>query len=97
MFLLLSRYLKPPAEIDRVLPAHRAFLDEHYASGAFVLSGPMEPRVGGVIVTADMPRERVDAILASDPFVREAISAYDIVEFKATKMAPWFITSPVGS
>jgi uncharacterized protein YciI len=85
MFLLLSRYLKPVEEIDRVLPEHRAFLDRHYEAGDFLVSGPLEPRTGGVIVTFPMSRERVESILAHDPFVREGVSKYDIIEFKPTK------------
>lgn len=90
MFLLLSRYLKSTEEIDRVLPAHRAFLDRYYQSGLFIISGPQEPRVGGVIVTRDATRAEIDAALAEDPFMREEISAYDILEFKVTKKADWF-------
>lgn len=85
MFLLLSRYLKPVEEIDRVLPEHRAFLDRHYEAGDFLVSGPLEPRTGGVIVTFSMTREHVESILAHDPFVREGVSEYEIVEFKPTK------------
>lgn len=90
MFLLLSRYVKPLEEIDRVLPAHREFLDRHYKSGLFIVSGPLNPRTGGVILTADVPREQIDAVLAEDPFVTERISEYDIIEFNATKRAEWF-------
>lgn len=85
MFLLLSRYLKTIEEIERVLPEHRAFLDRHYAAGHFVVSGPLEPRTGGVIVTCTMPRAQLESILADDPFVLEAISAYEILEFRPTK------------
>jgi uncharacterized protein YciI len=94
MFLLLSRYVKPVKEIDRVLPEHREFLDRYYKSGLFVVSGPLNPRTGGVIVTADAPREVIDAALAEDPFVREGVSEYDIVEFNATKRAEWFNPKP---
>lgn len=90
MFLLLSRYLKSVEEIDRVLPAHREFLDRNYKSGLFIVSGPQEPRVGGVIVTADVSREVIDAALAEDPFIREGISEYEIIEFRITKKAEWF-------
>lgn len=90
MFLLLSRYLKAVDEIDRVLPEHRAFLERYYKSGLFIVSGPQEPRIGGVIVTADVPRSAIDEALAKDPFVREGISAYEIIEFKITKRADWF-------
>lgn len=90
MFLLLSRYLKPIDEIERVLPAHRAFLDRCYESGLFIVSGPQEPRSGGVIVAADAPRSRIEEALTQDPFVREGISEYEIIEFHATKRAGWF-------
>ncbi|MBV8637702.1 MAG: hypothetical protein JO322_06415 [Candidatus Eremiobacteraeota bacterium] len=85
MFLLISRYLKPPEEVDRWLPAHREFLDRHYAAGQFLVSGPFVPRTGGIIVTMPMRREEVDAILAEDPFVREGVSEYDVLEMKPTK------------
>ena len=90
MFLLLSRYLKSVEEIERVLPEHRAFLDRQYARGMFIVSGPQVPRTGGVIVAADVSRTEIDAALAEDPFIREGISEYDIIEFQATKQAPWF-------
>jgi len=88
MFLLLSRYVKPLPEVERWLPDHRAFLDRHYAAGHFVVSGPLEPRTGGVIVVGDMDRSAVEAMLEEDPFAREGVSEYEIVEFRATKSAP---------
>lgn len=90
MFLLLSRYVKPVEEIDRVLPEHRAFLDRYYENGLFVVSGPQEPRSGGVILTRDATRDEIEAALAEDPFVREGVSAYEILEFRVTKSAQWF-------
>lgn len=85
MFLLLSQYVKPLEEVDRVVAEHRSFLDRYYANGLFVLSGPQEPRIGGVIVTRDATRPEVERALAEDPFVREGISEYEIIEFNATK------------
>ncbi len=91
MFLLLSRYLKPTEEVDRFIPEHRAFLDRYYDSGLFIVSGPQQPRTGGVIVTADAPRDVIEAALREDPFVRENISEYQIIEFTATKRAERFL------
>ena len=85
MYLLLSRYTKPLAEVDRHVIAHRAFLDRYYASGDLIVSGPMEPREGGVIIANTMPRERLDAMLAEDPFVRERVSEYQVIEFHAAR------------
>ena len=85
MYLLLSRYTKPLAEVDRHLVAHRTFLDRYYASGDLIVSGPMDPREGGVIIANTMPRERLDAILAEDPFVRAGVSEYRVIEFHAAR------------
>jgi uncharacterized protein YciI len=90
MFLLLSRYLKPSDDVDRALAAHREFLDRYYKAGLFIVSGPQNPRTGGVIVTAECTRDEVEAALAEDPFLREGISEYQIVEFAVTKQVDWF-------
>ena len=90
MFLLLSRYVKSLEEVNRVLEEHRAFLDRYYESGLFVASGPLEPRTGGVILTVDCPRDVIDRALAEDPFIREGVSEYDIIEFTATKRSARF-------
>jgi uncharacterized protein YciI len=85
MVVLLSRYLKPLDEVDKVVGEHRAFLEKHYASGDLLISGPQNPRTGGVIVTKEMTRAAVDAMLANDPFVREGVSEYQIIEFNPTR------------
>jgi uncharacterized protein YciI len=90
MFLVLSRYVKPIEEVDRFIPEHRAFLARYYNSGLFIVSGPFQPRTGGLILTADASREAIEAALAEDPFVRENIAEYDIREFTPTKGAEWF-------
>jgi uncharacterized protein YciI len=91
VFVILSRYLKPLDELDGVLPAHRAFLDKYYAEGLLIASGPQNPRTGGVIITADAPRERIEAMLAEDPFVRHGCAEYHVIEFSAVKHAEWFV------
>ena len=85
MFILLSRYLVPLDEVDRWVPEHRAFLERHFEAHHLLTSGPQEPRTGGVIVTHDMTRAEVDAMLAEDPFVREGVSEYQVIEFKRTR------------
>ena len=80
MYLLVSRYTAPQERIEELLPAHRAFLEERYAAGDFVLSGRREPWDGGVIVAASMPRERLDSLLAEDPFA--AVAETDVIEFE---------------
>jgi uncharacterized protein YciI len=88
MFLLHLTYIKPLAEIDRLIPEHRAYLERHYASGCFLLSGRREPRTGGVIVARAGSLTEIESIVAEDPFSREGAARYEIVEFLPSMTAP---------
>ncbi|MFM0135870.1 YciI family protein [Caballeronia grimmiae] len=88
MYVINLRYTGALAEIDDALEEHRAFLERHFAAGVFVMAGPKVPRDGGVIIATGVDRERLDAIIAEDPFARQQLAHYDITEFKATRLAP---------
>lgn len=81
MFIVSLHYIKSLNEVDRFVGEHRAFLERHYASGHFLLSGRKEPRTGGIILVNAKSRSEVEDIVRHDPFHREQIAAYDIVEF----------------
>ena len=89
MFILISRYLKPLPEIDRALAEHRLYLKTFYDRGIFHASGGREPRNGGVII-ASGTRADIDAFVASDPFVREGLAEYDIIEFNLAMQSDAF-------
>ena len=84
MFIAILTYKKPLEEVDRFLQAHRDYLAEHYAAGDFIASGPQNPRIGGVIMLTAESRNKVDAILACDPFNINGIADYQIIGFTPT-------------
>jgi uncharacterized protein YciI len=87
VFIILLSYIRPLQEIDRLLADHRSFLERHYASGHFLLSGRKEPRTGGVILAKAKNRDEVEAIIRSDPFYVAQTAEYEIVEFTPTMNA----------
>ena len=87
MFLILLTYKKPLADVDHFVAEHRAFLERHYASGEFLLSGRKEPRTGGVILAQANLRSDIEDIICRDPFHREGMADYEIVEFLPTMAA----------
>lgn len=91
MFIATLTYKKPLSEVDKYLQAHRNYLDEHYASGDIITSGPRTPRTGGVIMIKAGSRESVDRIIAQDPFNINGIADYQIVEFTPTKFCNDFL------
>lgn len=90
MFVILVNYVKPIEEVDRHLAAHRAFLDQHYAAGSLICSGPQNPRTGGVIVSRAATRAEAERVVAQDPFRIHGIAEYTLIEFSPVKFAEGF-------
>ena len=87
MFILELSYIAPLDEVDRVRDEHMAWVATQYEAGRFLASGAKVPRTGGVILAKAMPRAALDDVIASDPFTRAGVAAYDVTEFAATTVA----------
>ena len=87
MYVLIVEYLVPLERVDELRPAHLEYLGRHYADGTFLVSGRQDPPAGGVIIAADVDREQLDAITASDPYVTEGAARYRVVRFNASQVA----------
>jgi uncharacterized protein YciI len=87
MFVIELTYTAPLAEIDRHMKAHVAFLDRHYASGRFVVSGRKIPRDGGIIIATGASKAEIEALVREDPFVARGLAEFRVVEFRASQRA----------
>ena len=88
MFIILLNYIKPVEAVDEVFPAHFNYLERYYQLDKFILSGRKRPRTGGVILCQAQDKDEVWAIIAEDPFYREQVAEYDVLEFLPSKAAP---------
>ncbi|MBI5497287.1 MAG: hypothetical protein HY904_19895 [Deltaproteobacteria bacterium] len=84
MFVVLLRYTKPLAEVDRLMDRHVAFLEPHLRAGTFAAAGRQLPRTGGVILARGLTRDALEALLQTDPFVQEGAATFEIVEFRTS-------------
>ncbi|KOV76695.1 YciI family protein [Nocardia sp. NRRL S-836] len=87
MFIVLLNYVAPLEQIDYALPDHRAWVEQQYERGLFLASGRQVPRTGGVIITRPMPRGKLEALLATDPWVEQGLVKHQVLEFEATRTA----------
>ncbi|OKJ06051.1 YciI family protein [Kitasatospora sp. CB01950] len=88
MFILELTYTAPLERIDALLPAHVAWLEQHYANGTFLASGRKVPRDGGVIIAVAENRDAIEALAATDPFAQAGATACRITEFVPTTTGP---------
>ena len=87
MFVIELVYTADLSEIDGAMKAHVAWLNQHYASGTFVLSGRKVPRDGGIIIATGDDRAAIEAIVAADPFVARGLATARVIEFRASQRA----------
>jgi uncharacterized protein YciI len=85
MIIIQLTYKTPISEVDKYLQAHREFLDYHYKQGLLIVSGPMKPRTGGIIIAASNNKEQVESIFKQDPYYLAEIADYQFIEFTPVK------------
>lgn len=81
MFIVQLTYKTPISEVDKYLQAHREFLDYHYKQGLFLVSGPMKPRTGGILIALTKDRALLESVLKQDPYALAEIADYELIEF----------------
>jgi uncharacterized protein YciI len=85
MFIILLKYKKDLQIVDDYLGEHRAYLETGYQKDYLVVSGPFNPREGGVLVSQLKDRAQVEEFIANDPFKINDIAEYEILEFSPVK------------
>ena len=89
MFLVTLTYIRPIEEVEAKTVEHREWLDQHLTSGLMILTGPMIPRTGGVLIArGGGTKDDLAAILRDYPFQVHGLADYVITEFKAGKFHP---------
>lgn len=87
MFIVELIYKAELAEIDAAMKPHMAYVNKHYASGRFVMSGRKVPRDGGVILVTGHNREEVEALIREDPFVSRGLADFRLIQFRVSQRA----------
>jgi uncharacterized protein YciI len=90
MFIISLTYTKSIEAIEKELANHSKFLDKYYSLGLLICSGRKQPRTGGVIISKSTSREDVEKMISEDPFYKNQLAEYELIELIPTKYAPEF-------
>ena len=91
MYLMISTYLKPLAEVDAARDEHLAFIAGLEARGLVVSAGRQDPPKGGVILfDVDSEAEALE-LIAEDPYVKRGLASYEPTGWKPSRgvLADW--------
>lgn len=79
----------------QVRPEHRAYLAARAEAGELLGSGPFADGAPGALLVLDVPdRERLDQLLADDPFARAGVIADVDVRAWDVVIGPWSQARP---
>lgn len=90
MFIIEISYKSSLEDIDKYLAEHRSFLEIGYKNNYFIVSGPQNPRIGGIIISQLNDRDQLENILKKDPFNIHNLADYKFIEFNPVKYHPDF-------
>ena len=85
MFVIELKYKVAIEKVDQYLIEHRNFLEAGYQKNYFIVSGPKNPRTGGIILSQLKDRTQLEKILSEDPFLLQGVADYEIMEFTPVK------------
>lgn len=94
-FMIEITYRIPVEEIGARVDLHRAYVQEGFDRGLLLISGPMNPRTGGIVIARASSLEEITAFFAQDPYALQGLADYRFVEFVPVKFAS-LIASWVG-
>lgn len=84
-FVVFIHYDVPLEKIDSIVQDHRNFLQQGYESGMLLMSGPLNPRNGGLVVCRATDAQEVISFFENDPYHLNNFAHYEIVEFNPVK------------
>lgn len=94
LHILTLTYLQNAEAVAAIRPRHVNWVRDQIDAGRILIAGPKTSGGGGVIVTANLSDERVDELIATDPWVGAGIVRYDRVSVDAKHTAPGVVADP---
>jgi len=92
-FVVEVTYKVPAEELGETVNEHRAFLQTGFDKGWLLMSGPQNPRIGGIIIARAPSSEALVQFFANDPYKVKWLAEYRMIEFDPIKrqdfMLPW--------
>jgi uncharacterized protein YciI len=87
VYLMISTYQKPLAEVDQARDAHLAFIAGLEERGLAVTAGRQDPPVGGVILLDVDTEAQAQELIAQDPYVLRGLATYAAVGWQISRGA----------
>jgi uncharacterized protein YciI len=91
VYLMISTYRAPLAEVDAARDDHLRYLDDLERRGLVVSAGRQNPPIGGIILFNVDSEAEARALLEDDPYVLRGLADYEARGWTPTRgvLASW--------
>ncbi len=80
MFIVLLKFSGDKGRAAAFMDGHKAWVKRGFDDGVFLLSGSLQPGLGGGILAHNTSLAELRARVADDPFVAEKVVAAEILD-----------------
>ena len=80
MFIVMLKFSDNKEQVPQFMEAHKAWLNQGFSDGVFVLAGTLQPNLGGGVMAINCSREELEVRVSEDPFVAENVVTAEIIE-----------------
>lgn len=88
-FVVIITYVKPFANFESLLPAHREHLQRGVEAGLLLVSGPQLPRTGGILIVRADSLDALEQFIAADPYAINRVATFQAIEFVPGRHQPF--------
>ncbi len=88
-FLVFINYKVPVDQLGETVQQHRDFLQTGYERGWLLMSGPRNPKTGGIVVARAPSQADLVDFFKDDPYKILGLADHEFLEFDPVKHQPW--------
>ena len=88
MFIVLLRFSDNKGKAGEFMDGHKDWIKRGYEDGVFLLTGSLQPGLGGGILAHNTSRAELESRVEADPFVAENVVAAEILELDPSNAEP---------
>lgn len=88
MYVVLLKFAARRDRAGALMEEHKAWLQQGFDDGVFLLAGSLPPQLGGAILAQAAARADLEARVRDDPFVAEQVVTAEILEIAPSRADP---------
>lgn len=85
MFIVLLKFSNNKGQASQFIEGHNAWIKQGFDDGIFLLTGSINPKLGGGIMAHGTSLQELQARVNSDPFVLHDVVSVDILEIAPSR------------